>query len=94
MGALLVTTGALGTFALATSGDEGPTTSYLVAAAVAAGPLPSASVDIVTVTGMNTPRPEISVTLTLVVEFVMAPALPGDLGSTTVTRTATVSILG
>ena len=32
MGALLVTTGALGTFALATSGDEGPTTSYLVAA--------------------------------------------------------------
>ena len=66
----------------------------IVATAVAAGPLPSASVDIVTVTGMNTPRPEISVTLTLVVEFVMAPALPGDLGSTTVTRTATVSILG
>lgn len=66
----------------------------IVTNAVAAGPLPSASVDIVTVTGVGTARPEISVTLSIVVELVMAPALPGDLGSTTITRTATASILG
>jgi hypothetical protein len=34
------------------------------------------------------------VTLRLEVDFIMAPALPGDLDSTTITRTRSVSILG
>lgn len=66
----------------------------IAAASVAAGPLPNASVDAVTITDAGGANPEISVTLTLVVDLVMAPALPGDVGSTTITRTRTVSILG
>lgn len=66
----------------------------IVRESVATGPLPSASVDAVTVTGIGGPDPEISVTVTLVVDLVMAPALPGNLDSTTITRTRTVSIVG
>ena len=66
----------------------------IVREAVAAGPLPSAAVSSVTVTGLGGANPQIEVTLTLVVDLVMAPALPGDLDSTTITRTRTVSILG
>ena len=38
--------------------------------------------------------PVLSVTLELEVDFVMAPALPNGLDSTTITRTKSVSILG
>ena len=55
----------------------------IVQESVTAGPLPSATVDAVTVTGLGGPDPEIEVTLTLVVDLVMAPALPGNLDSTT-----------
>ena len=66
----------------------------IVADSVAAGSLPSATVDAVRITGVGGANPEIAVTLTLVVDLVMAPALPGDLESTTITRTRTVSVLG
>lgn len=58
--------------------------------------LPSsrAVVDSITVTGIDKATPKITVTLTLVVDLVMAPALPNAIGSTTITRTRTVSILG
>lgn len=65
----------------------------IVLASVAAGPLPDATVDAVTITSAGG-RPVIAVTLTLVVELVMAPALPGDLDSTTITRTRTATVLG
>ena len=65
-----------------------------MADSVAAGSLPSATVDAVRITGVGGANPEIAVTLTLVVDLVMAPALPGDLESTTITRTRTVSVLG
>jgi len=66
----------------------------IVMDAIANGPLPDATVVAVTVTGFGGPDPEIAVTLTLTVELVMSPALPGDIGSTTITRTRSVSILG
>ena len=67
--------------------------AVIVHQSVAAGPLPSATVDAVTVTSVGG-RPVIAVTLTLVVDLVMAPALPGDLDSTTITRTRTATVLG
>ena len=66
----------------------------IVAEAIATGPLPDATIDTVTITGLGGPGPEIAVKLTLQVDLVMAPALPGDIGSTTITRTRSVSILG
>ena len=66
----------------------------IVAESVAAGPLPGAAVDAVTISGVGGANPEIAVTLTLVVDLVMAPALPAEIASTTITRTRTVSILG
>ncbi|MEM8708072.1 MAG: hypothetical protein AAGE98_16535 [Actinomycetota bacterium] len=66
----------------------------IVAESVAAGALPDASVVTVDVIGAGGPDPQVEVTLTLTVEFIMAPALPGDLDSTTITRTRSVSILG
>ena len=66
----------------------------IVNESVAAGPLPHAVVDSITVTGIDKATPKITVTLTLVVDLVMAPALPNAIGSTTITRTRTVSILG
>ncbi len=63
-------------------------------AAVAAGPLPSATVTDVAITVDGAGRPQISVTLELDVELVVAPALPGELDVTTIRRTASATILG
>jgi len=60
----------------------------------AMGPLPTASVRSISISGIDGETPQIAVTLTLVVDLVMAPVLPGGIGSTTITRTRTVSILG
>lgn len=89
--------GALDTNELRTTGTvrfDTVRAETIVAEAVAAGPLPNARVDAVTLVGVGGPDPQISVSLTLVVDLVMAPALPGDIGSTTITRTRSVSILG
>jgi hypothetical protein len=48
----------------------------------------------VVVVGTSDAIPQLRVTLRLEVDFIMAPALPGDLDSTTITRTRSVSILG
>ena len=66
----------------------------IVAQSVAAGALPDATIVDVTVIDAGGADPQLEVTLTLEVEFIMAPALPGDLDSTTITRTRSVSILG
>lgn len=66
----------------------------IVAQSVAAGALPDATIVDVTVIDAGGTDPQLEVTLTLEVEFIMAPALPGDLDSTTITRTRSVSILG
>ena len=66
----------------------------IVTESVAMGPLPNASVRSISITGIDGETPQIAVTLTLVVDLVMSPALPGGIGSTTITRTRTVSILG
>ena len=65
----------------------------LVERAIAAGPLPDAALVSVTVDYAG-PVPVIDVTLQLEVDFIMAPALPNGLDSTTITRSASVSILG
>ena len=66
----------------------------IVKESVAMGPLPTASVRSISISGIDGETPQIAVTLTLVVDLIMAPALPGGIGSTTITRTRTVSILG
>jgi len=66
------------------------TAAALGAFAVASG---AEIVDVVVV-GNGDSIPQLHVTLRLEVDFVMAPALPGDLDSTTITRTRSVSILG
>ncbi len=66
----------------------------IVTESVATGPLPSADIRSITITDLGGATPQIAVTLTLVVELIMSPALPGGIGSTTITRTRTVSILG
>ena len=65
----------------------------IVADAVAAGPLPDASVDGVTITARPADRWEIAVTLSLVVEPVIAPAIGGRTGGwqPTVTEHALVA---
>ncbi|MEO0492164.1 MAG: hypothetical protein AAF081_01975 [Actinomycetota bacterium] len=65
----------------------------IVSESVVRGALPDATVvDVVVIDAGGALRLE--VTLTLDVDFIMAPALPGDLDSTTITRTRSVSILG
>ena len=66
----------------------------IVADSVAAGALPDAVIVDITMIDVGGPDPQIEVTLTLTVDFIMAPALPGDLDSTTITRTRSVSVLG
>ncbi|MEK9526334.1 MAG: hypothetical protein VWZ83_07985 [Acidimicrobiaceae bacterium] len=66
----------------------------IVAESIASGPLPGAEIIDVVVVGTSDAIPQLRVTLRLEVDFVMAPALPGDLDSTTITRTRSVSILG
>ncbi len=66
----------------------------IVKSSVRAGPLPKANVTAVTIDRDPQGRSRISVTLTLVVDFVIAQALPGGLNSTTITRTRSVTILG
>lgn len=66
----------------------------IVAESVAAGPLDEAAIVAVSVGTTGAGEPQIEVTLTLDVEFIMAPALPGELDSTTITRTRTATILG
>ena len=70
------------------------TAEKVVADAIAAGPLPAASIDTIAVIEAPDRPPQIRVTLTLVVELVMAPALPGHLTTTTITRTGTATIVG
>ena len=60
---------------------------------IANGPLPDARLVAVSV-DYGGGVPVLSVTLELEVDFVMAPALPNGLDSTTITRTKSVSILG
>lgn len=89
--------GALDIAELRTSGEvrfDLDRAEAIVAQSVAAGALPDATIVDVTVIDAGGPDPQLEVTLTLVVEFIMAPALPGDLDSTTITRTRSVSILG
>ena len=66
----------------------------IVAESIASGPLPGAEIINVVVVGNGDSIPQLHVTLRLEVDFIMAPALPGDLDSTTITRTRSVSILG
>lgn len=66
----------------------------IVAESVAAGARPDAAIVDISVIGAGGPEPQLAVTLTLDVDFIMAPALPGDLDSTTITRTRTASVLG
>jgi len=66
------------------------TAAALGAFAVASG---AEIVDVVVV-GNGDSIPQLHVTLRLGVDFIMASALPGDLDSTTITRTQSVSILG
>lgn len=66
----------------------------LVAESIAHGPLPDAEIVDVVVVGNGDAVPQLHVTLRLEVDFIMVPALPGDLDSTTITRTRSVSILG
>lgn len=66
----------------------------IVAESVAAGPLPSATIDFVGIQADALGRPEFVVTLSLDVDLVIAPALPGDLETTRITRTESVTILG
>ena len=67
---------------------------FIVAESIAGGPLPDAEIIDVVVEGTSDTIPQLRVTLRLEVDFIMAPALPGDLDSTTITRTRSVSILG
>ena len=66
----------------------------IVAESVANGALDEAVVVAVGIGTNGVGEPQLEVTLQLEVEFIMAPALPGDLNSTTITRTRTASILG
>ncbi len=66
----------------------------IVAQSVAAGPLPTATIDFVGIQADALGRPEFVVTLSLDVDLVIAPALPGDLETTRITRTESVTILG
>ena len=66
----------------------------IVQDAVANGTLADAVVIAVDVGANGAGDPQLEVTLQLEVEFIMAPALPGGLDSTTITRTRTASILG
>ena len=66
----------------------------IVEDAVANGTLADAVVIAVDVGANGAGDPQLEVTLQLEVEFIMAPALPGGLDSTTITRTRTASILG
>lgn len=66
----------------------------IVQESVASGALGDAVVVAVGIGTNAAGEPQIEVTLQLEVEFIMAPALPGDLDSTTITRTRTASILG
>lgn len=89
--------GALDIAELRTSGDvrfDLNRAEAIVAQSVAAGALPDATIVDVTVIDAGGTDPQLEVTLTLEVEFIMAPALPGDLDSTTITRSRSVSILG
>ena len=67
---------------------------FIVAESVAAGPLPSATIDFVGVQLDSLGRAEFVVTLSLDVDLVIAPALPGNLETTRITRTQSVTILG
>ena len=66
----------------------------IVEASVASGALADAVVLDVGIGTNGAGEPQLEVTLQLEVEFIMAPALPGGLDSTTITRTRTASILG
>jgi Flp pilus assembly protein TadG len=66
----------------------------IVQESVASGALADAVVIDVGVGTNGAGDPQLEVTLQLQVELIMAPALPGGLGSTTITRTRTASILG
>ena len=66
----------------------------IVAESIAAGPLPSATIDFVGVQSDALGRPEFVVTLSLDVDLVIAPALPGNLSTTRITRTESATILG
>ncbi len=64
----------------------------IVAEAIAAGPLPDATITDVEITTDAAGRPQISVTLSLDVDLVMAPAI-GDLDRITLTRTERAVII-
>ena len=66
----------------------------IVVESIANGALPDAVLVAVGIGSDAAGRPQIAVTLRLDVAFIMAPALPGDLDSTTIMRTRTVAILG
>ncbi len=66
----------------------------IVAQAVAAGPLPKATIQAVDIGNDAAGRITVDVRLSLRVELVIAPALPGDIRSTTITRTGRVTVIG
>ncbi len=83
--------------ALRNSGDirfDQARAQIIVAESIAAGPLPSATIDFVGVQPDALGRAEFVVTLSLDVDLVIAPALPGNLATTRITRTESVTILG
>ena len=71
-----------------------PRAVAIAEAAVAAGPLADAVVTDVAITTDPLGRLEIAVTVALEVRLMIAPALPGDLEVTTISRTSSVTILG
>ncbi len=66
----------------------------IVADSVALSELPSARVIAVDIAQASGQPPVVTVTLQLRVDFIIAPALPGNLSSTTITRTRSATVLG
>jgi len=65
----------------------------IVAEAIAAGPLPSAVIDSVTLGTDSAGRITVDVRLSLRVDLIIAPALPGRIDSTTITRTGRIVVI-
>ncbi len=65
----------------------------IVAQAVAAGPLPDATILAVDIGTDNAGRITVTVQLSLRVDLMIAPVLPGSLRSTTITKTGRVVVL-
>jgi len=65
----------------------------IVAEAVAAGPLPGAVIEAVNIGADVAGRITVDVRLSLRVDLVIAPALPGNISSTTITRTGRIVVI-